>query len=572
MKPSSASRALLAATGLCAAFALFVAITGGIDTRLLGVPVRSRSWERPATLAALFAVVCAVRFRREVGYAAKWSWRIALAAATRVWAVLPALAIAWALCAGLFFGAYAVGGADSSGYVNQAELFARGRLTEPIPLNRAFTWPDVAWTLTPLGYVPNRSRRVLAPSYPPGFPLMMAPLALMQARAVFLLVPICAALAVWCCWRLGLQLGEATAGRMGALLLSVSPTFLYQTVQPMSDVPATACWSVALLLARSARRYSAAAAGLVAGLACLVRPNLAPLGLFVMAAAATVPEQPRLRRLLTSAAAMIPPLILLGVVQSARYGSPLASGYEPFDKMFSLSNVVPNLARYPRWLADTHTPLIWLWIIAPLWFVRAAPRVRPFAWIAWGFSAAVVAAYLPYIYFRPEEWFYTRFLLPALPLMLLLGLATARHAARRLLPRFPDRAVACAGGLLAIWFLVQAKNVGAFDIREAEQKYPVVGAYVRDRLPKSAFVLSMQHSGSIPYYSGRPILRWDVLDRAWLDRAVSSLRDAGYEPFVVVDADEDTAFRGRFAPAAQTALDRLVIVETIGPTRIYAFR
>jgi hypothetical protein len=240
--------------------------------------------------------------------------------------------------------------------------------------------------------------------------------------------------------------------------------------------------------------------------------------------------------------------------------------------MFSLSNVAPNLARYPRWLADTHTPLIWLWIVAPLWIARAAPHVRTFAWILWAFSAAVVAAYLPYIYFRPEEWFYTRFLLPALPLMLLLGIATGLHAARRLIPRFAEAATVCAGVLLAAWFLVQAKGVGAFAIHEAEQKYPVVGAYVRDRLPRSAFILSMQHSGSIPYYAGRPILRWDVLDRAWLDRAVSSLRDAGYEPFVVVDADEDTAFRERFATTAQTTLDRLVIVETIGPTRIYAVR
>ena len=34
-------------------FAVFVALTGGIDTRIGGVAVRSRSWERPATVAVL---------------------------------------------------------------------------------------------------------------------------------------------------------------------------------------------------------------------------------------------------------------------------------------------------------------------------------------------------------------------------------------------------------------------------------------------------------------------------------------------------------------------------------------
>src|SRR5215204_1710062 len=129
MKAPSANRLLLAATALFALFALFVALSGGIDTRLLGIPVRSRSWERPAWLAAVLGVMCAVRFRRAIAHAAVWSWRQIRPALALAWTALPALAVAWALYAGLAHGAYAVGGADSSGYVNQAELLAHGRLT-----------------------------------------------------------------------------------------------------------------------------------------------------------------------------------------------------------------------------------------------------------------------------------------------------------------------------------------------------------------------------------------------------------------------------------------------------------
>ena len=47
------------------------------------------------------------------------------------------------------------------------------------------------------------------------------------------------------------------------------------------------------------------------------------------------------------------------------------------------------------------------------------------------------------------------------------------------------------------------------------------------RIPPDAVILAMQHSGSLRYYTGRLILRWDALDPAWLDRAVAFLRDRG---------------------------------------------
>src|SRR5687767_9001628 len=62
--PSGSTFFLLAA--LAAVFAAFVALTGGIDTTLFGIPVRSRSWERPATVATVLAGAGLFVFRREV--------------------------------------------------------------------------------------------------------------------------------------------------------------------------------------------------------------------------------------------------------------------------------------------------------------------------------------------------------------------------------------------------------------------------------------------------------------------------------------------------------------------------
>jgi hypothetical protein len=550
---------------MAALFAVFVALTGGIDTRIAGVAVRSRSWERPATVALVL-----------LGLGIFFVRHLFAGVASRLFRALPVLIILWGTAAAFAFGTYAAGGADSFGYISQAELLAHGRLTDTMPSHPAFDWPDIGVTLTPLAFTRGPHPGVLVPVYPPGLPLLMAPLTWIHPSAVFLVVPICAAFSLWCCMRLGRELEDQQAGMLGALLLSVSPTFLMQAMQPMSDVPVTAAWLAALLLSRRPSLTSAVCAGLVASLAIMIRPNLAPLALFVVLTCATASRQGSrgrtLRHMLMCALCMLPGLIALGYIQNARYGSPLGSGYGSFDDLFGLSNIGPNLARYPRWLTDAHSPLLWLWLLAPLWFGHVGARARAFGWICYGFAAAVIAAYLPYVYFRPEEWSYTRFLLPALPFMLVFAAGVILSAARRWIPSLPLGAAATVILAIAIWSLYSASSMGVFRVWEGERKYPRVGVFVRDRLPKSALVLAAQHSGSLRYYSHRPTLRWDLLERSSLDRALSSMRNAGYDPFLVVDEGEDRAFLERFSRTGQRAVGTLAPLATIGNTTVYAFR
>ena len=92
------------------------------------------------------------------------------------------------------------------------------------------------------------------PLCPAGLSLLMAAaVALGGERALFLVVPLLGALAVWCAFLIGRRLGGPVAGAASAVLLACSPTFLYQLVQPMSDVPAAALWLAALALALRAR-------------------------------------------------------------------------------------------------------------------------------------------------------------------------------------------------------------------------------------------------------------------------------------------------------------------------------
>jgi len=556
-----------AAAAACAAA---VAVTGGIDLRLAGVPLRARSWDRPALLALLLLALGIATSRGEFIALIR---RIGTEGAVERLARLAALAaVCWAALAALGFGTFAAGGADSYGYISQADMLSRGRLLDVLPRDPAFTWPGADDSLTPLGYVKDSARGLLLPQYPPGLPLLMAPLAALHARAVFLLVPTCAAAAIFLCWRLGRRLGEPLAGAFAAVLLSVSPTFLYQAVQPMSDVPVMACWMAALLLAAEDRRRNAAASGVIASIAILIRPNLAPLLILVAAAAAGAGARIDWRRAAVCLAASLPGLLALGVIQQVRFGSPLASGYGAAGGLFAVSHIGPNLARYPAWMTAAHSPFILLWVLAPLWIRGRETGVRRLAWIAYGFAWAVVLAYLPYVYLRREEWFYSRFLLPGLPVMLVFGTVLLLAGVRRILPREgAERASALLVAALVLFCLTKAQAFGVFSLHAGERKYPAVGAFVRENLPSNAAVFAMQHSGSLRYYANRLTLRWDVLDGSALDSAVAAVSQAGYEPYLVLDPHEEPMFHARFSGAAPAALDNLVPVGSIRGTRVYAF-
>jgi hypothetical protein len=561
----------MAATALAGVYAIAVAWSGGFTLHLGRVRMRSHSWVRPALLALAGAGVLVYSARPYVtGFVTRAARTLE---SVRAAAVLAAAASAWAFVAGTAFGTFAIGGADSYGYVAQARLFAEGRLTDTVPVSADYTWPDVAATFTPLGFTPGLAPGVIAPRYPPGLSLLMAPLAALSEHAIYFLVPCFGALLVWTTFRLGSAIGAPLAGGLAAALLSISPTFLYQVVQPMSDVPAAAGWLAALLIASRGTTWRATAAGLLSSIALLIRPNLAPLACIVLVVAAFArgdDARGRLPRVVACAAAMTLAFVLLGWIQDVRYGSPAASGYGSVSDAFSIGYIRENLSRYPRWLTETHTWFIWLSLGAPFWIARRSTRPL-LAWAALALAGAVWASYLPYLYFHREEWFYTRFLLPSIAIMLLFAAAVALWLLRRG-PAVIRAAVALLLlTTLAVHGIQTARTRGAFDIRTQERKYPLAGAFVRDRLPPRAIVLAGQHSGSIRYYADRPTFRWDLLSPTRLDQALATFRAQGYEPFLVVDGAEYEDFKKRFDAANQRAAQHPTLLGVTGEARVYAF-
>ncbi len=378
---------------------------------------------------------------------------------------------------------------------------------------------------------------------------------------------------MWLTFVLGRRLDDGVTGVCAAVLLASSPIFLYQSVQPMNDVPAAALWLAALALVSSraeavagasrADRRGQIAAGICASLAVLMRPNIA---LVVLPLVALLPDRRAWRRF---GLASLPGLAVMAWLNAARYGSPLASGYGSTDVLFSLAHVAPNLARYPRWVVDTQTPFVALALLAPWWARRHRSRAR-LALVSLAAAALTVATYLAYTVF--DDWWYMRFLLPALPVVIVFSVAVTLQSASWLPPLGGRslRGVVAAGlcVVLGAWQLHVARAHHVFDLQGLESRFVVTGRYAARALPSNAVVLAVQQSGSLRYHGGRETIAWDGIAPDALDRTIAWLRANGYQPFIALEDVEEPRFRRRFLSQRLGALDWPPSVEVNTAVRV----
>jgi hypothetical protein len=527
-----------------------------------------------ATVVLAVALALRLRLRGAAGLAAdldtSWTWLERGAPWVAYAIVCASIGVAWR------WGTFAVGGSDSHCYVSQAYLFAEGRTFAPAPIPLMVPWPAVEWTFAPAGHVPAAGNPgASVPMCPAGLSLAMALLLrLAGPTAVFAAVPLLAGLAVWLAYRIGRQIHGPIAGLMAAALLASSPIFLYQAVQPMSDVPAAAWWLATLVFAIDVLHRPPiprpatpllVGAGLAASMALLTRPNLVPLA-GVIGVFLAIGERDRLKRLFWFAIGLAPGLAAIGWLNQTMYGSPLRSGYGDLGNLFAASNVLPNLQRYASWLASTHTPLLVLALCAPAAMTKGR-RVRPLL-LCGGVALATLACYLPYAVF--EDWWYLRFLLPGLaPLIVVLAVIAVSAIDR--LPRAARTLVTLAILVgFGAWSVRIAVTHHAFRLWRLERHFIDAGRYVAARLPARAVVFAAHESGSVRFYSGRPTLVWDQFDPAWLDRAFGFLEERGYVPYLLIESLEEERFKSQFrSRSAFATLDWPPVVQIGVSAKIY---
>ena len=531
-------------------WAAVVLLTGGFVFSVGGIRVSSQSPLNPILFGITFGAAWVLAARGGHGLLAGDLRTVAAPALAGSLAVI-------VVAIGLKFGALVAGGSDSYGYVSQADVWASGTFRFDEPLIREFAGRVDRDVFVPLGYQAVGETGTVVPMYPPGLPMMMAVFHRLAGRdAVFYVVPLLAGLAILATYVIGTRLGGRAVAVGAAALLATSPSFLFQlTAAPMSDVPVTAWWAVVLALALFNSPGAALGSGLAASAAILTRPNLAPLAVIPMITATWEALRYRtgLRRAIAWAAAyaagVIPGCLVIALLNSAWYGSPLKSGYGSLESLYHWQNALPNLARYPWWIVESETPLVLLSFAAPLLVSRVAakgrlgPQARAVTVSFMVFIAVVLASYLLYEAFN--AWWFVRFMLPAFPPLLVLTTVAIVALSLRLSPLLR---VLIPSALIAVmvWHgLTYAMDHAVFTAR-TERKYAAVADYISRRLPKNAALLSMQHSGSIRYYAGRATVRYDHIRPAQLESTLAALSESGYRPYIVVEPWEVPQFRKRY--------------------------
>jgi Dolichyl-phosphate-mannose-protein mannosyltransferase len=465
---------------------------------------------------------------------------------------------------------FGVGGSDSSGYANAARLMLSSRAVAPIDALDLLGLPDrFGPQFTPLAFVPGPRPRTMAPFYPPGFPMHIALASLVAGwdAGPFVVSPIAAIFCLLLTYALARELGLSRLFSLaGAAILGGCGVYLFQAVQAMSDVVAT-CWSVAAVLfaLRARRRRSwALAAGAAFGIAVLVRPT--DLLLALPLAFALPWNLASLGRFLAGG---VPFGAFLLAWNRAAYGSALATGYSGLGGEFALAHFWPRFQHYGKWVIAQLSPLI------PLgWLASVGDRKIP-----WRERIMLVVWFAAYFLFYCgwgpyDAWWYTRFLLPAIPALIVGFLLVARD----LIHRLPERE---AGGprrhLRAATVLVLLLVIAGAEWRIARRFRPLKTGRSQavfreacrwlaekggERSAGKALVVSMEFSGAVRFYTDFPPLRWDVVNPEDFQVIQARAAERGYRIFGVV-------FPKELAPARAHVPGNWTLVQTFGGATIW---
>ena len=441
------------------------------------------------------------------------------------------------LAAAIVWNTWTVGGSDSHCYAAQARAFVNGDTHVRQPLARLAPWQDATRTFAPVGFLPSTSvPGELVPVCAPGYPLLVAPLVALTPTLQFLVAPAAATVLVLAAFVFTRRLcDDPLAAVAAAALCATAPVVLFQAMQPMTDVPAAAALSAAAALALATPPRSGAA-GLALGVCLLIRPNLLPVALPFLFWTRSHPTR--------FLAGLLPVAAIVPALNAVVYGAPWVTGYGDASALFSLAHVPTNLWRYSSWAVETMTPIVAAVVIAP-WVMRQArwpvERCR-YAVALLTLVILVIACYAAYLPF--EEWWYLRFLLPAVPA------ACALSAAAVFALMSPVRRLGAATAFLtlvvvAALSLREAGRRQVFDVWRIEQRLTVTAEYLGRHVPRVA-AIAIQPGGAISYHLGQPVVSWDSLPPQELETAIAWLRRQGLHPLIVVDLDEEQQFRRRF--------------------------
>ena len=435
---------------------------------------------------------------------------------------------------------YAVSGSDSCGYASLAQSIVAGKVVKPAAeLNHFGLDPDFTNVFTPLGYNPGPRPGTITPLYPIGLPLHLAIGGLIGGweRGPYLVNPIIAVLSLVLIYLVGMELGLSRSFSItGTILLAAHPTFIYFMLQPMSDGTAT-FWSLVViwtsLRARKRDQWSVFA-GAAFGVAFLVRPSDVLLLIPVLFC---LPLKPR--TLLLFCLGGLPVAGVFFAYNAISYGHPLKTGYTTTNhqELLSLSNILVRFNHYIKWLKKLASPLIFYAWLGVVICRRVFWRDRALI-ISWlGVFLIFYSFYDIY-----NEWWYTRFLLPGIPAMILGALLTTRELLTLLKQRLSEPILVKVGWIAIIGLIIISLNSSIrhirrfemFEVGRHELIYPESCRWADKILPNRSLIVSMQMSSTLKFYTDRLIARYDLVLPEQRQPLKSHVADKGYRWYALL--------------------------------------
>jgi hypothetical protein len=417
----------------------------------------------------------------------------------------------------------AAGDSDTSGYLNSARLIDRGQTFAPVRPIRGVHRPE--WNTyfqVPLGFSMADNEDRMVPTYPAGMPLQLFAAAKLVGwhNCVLVVNLTVVLLSGWLMMALGRQCGLARAWAWaGTALLWACPLFVFLALLPMSDLSAM-LWCMAALWAAGkseARRTWSMLAGAAVGMAVLVRPTDA---LILVPLLVLLRRDPK--RWLGLLLGGLPFAVFFLVYNQQHYGSPFLTGYGDVSDMFRTAFFTHNLGHFGKWLLILGTPLV---LLAPaLPWLRHIPRRTRWSLALW---FTTFTGFYVFYYYSGLTWWFLRFIIPALPALILASLLVAQTLWARL-PAGVWRTVPAAL-LIGSALLAEAgwnQRLETLHQRRNNAVYPETAQWLRDHLPPDAVIVGMQMSGALQYYTPFPLVRYDIISAASRAEITAAARSA----------------------------------------------
>lgn len=439
---------------------------------------------------------------------------------------------------------FVCGGADSYGYVTQAILLKNLHLSKDVPILKETGLENkYIKCFIPLGYCPSANGTESVPTYPQGTSLLMAFfMILFGMNGAFIASPIIAIVCLVVIFYLAREFGLSEGmSILASFLIAITPTYLFVSIQPFSDVIATMwiCLAILFCLKGENNKNFLSLSGLFLGFAILTRPNLVLLivpFLFFL--------KYNFKKYFLFFLGVFPGFFALLVFNYFLYGTPFSSGYEGLSLCFRLEYFTARVIHYIYYILGMYTPFIFIfWTM--MFFHKDITKEKKIFLIL---CLPILLLFFSF-YYCYKPWTYIRFLLPSLPVFVIGSLLGVQEFIRRtnfkkILP-----------GLifLPIFFLIIYLNIGItahrhiFRVKEIENWYPQISKYVKSEIDGKSVVFTRLYSGCLNYYDDIITARWDMVSPLEFDFLIDRLESKGYKCFLLLsDSCQVDFWKGKF--------------------------